>query len=465
MSKEILSHGESTRDLRTLIDNSTITGLQISVISVCFLLNILDGFDVLAMAYTAPSIGQEWGLAAHKLGAVFSAGIVGMTIGAMFLSPLADVHGRRPLIIVSVLTIGVCHIATGLVESLWLLVVLRIIAGLGIGVLLASLTSSVAEFTPDRHRNMAIGMLQAGYPIGATLGGVIAALVIPEFGWRAVFFGGGIFALIMTLVVIFLLPESMQFLLQRRPRNALQKINSVLERLGEPQITALPSAQGQSEQSPARPSVTTLLLPEHRGQTLRLWAAFFMAFVTLYFLQSWVPKLLVDAGLPLDNAIYAGAALNLGGAAGMVVLGLLSNRWGLPRTISSYLVVGAMFMVMFTIVPKEVELLLGLSFIIGFFVIGGFVGLYSVAARIYPATVRTTGVGWAIGAGRVGAIIGSYSGGVLISLDFTMGTNFLIFAFPLLISGFAAAMISSPALGNTNAVVFKNARLVANESN
>ena len=401
------------------------------------------------MAYTAPSIGQEWGLEAHKLGIVFSAGIIGMTLGAMFLSPLADVHGRRPLIIASVLIIGVCNFATGMVGSLWLLAVIRIITGLGIGVLLACLTSSVAEFTPDKYRNTAIGVLQAGYPIGAILGGIIAALVIPEFGWRAVFFGGGVYAFIILLVVILLLPESMQFLLQRRPRNALHQINRILVKLGKTQITALPSVREQSEKKAARPSVTALLLPEHRAQTILLWTAFFMAFVTLYFLQSWLPKLLVDAGLPLDNAIYAGASINLGGALGMVVLGVLSNRWGLPRTISSYLMVGSMFMVMFTIAPKDIELLLGLSFIIGFLVIGGFVGLYSVAARVYPATVRTTGIGWAIGAGRIGAVIGSYVGGILISLDFSMGTNFVIFAFPLLLSGLAAAMMSSPALGST----------------
>lgn len=440
---------EPQLDLHSHIDNSSITGLQVAIIFMCFLLNMLDGFDVLAMAYTAPSIGEEWGLAAHKLGAVFSAGIIGMTIGAMFLSPFADVHGRRPLIVVSVFTIGICHIATGLAESLWVLVALRFIAGLGIGILLACLTTTVAEFTPDRHRNLAVGLLQSGYPIGATLGGVLAALVIPEFGWRAVFFGGGTFALIMTVVVFFLLPESMQFLLQRRPRNALHKINRILSRLGESPITALPPTPDHSGQAPARASVTTLLLPEHRGRTIRLWTAFFLSFVTLYFLQSWVPKLLVDAGLPLAKAIYAGASINLGGALGMIVLGALSNRWGLPRTISVYLVLGAVFMVLFTLVPNEIALLLSLSFVIGFLVIGGFVGLYAVAARIYPATVRTTGVGWAIGAGRVGAVIGSYSGGVLISMNFSMGSNFLIFAIPLLLSGVVAATISSPALGNT----------------
>lgn len=464
MGTETRSNGESGQDIRKLIDNNPITWLQIAVISLCFLINMLDGFDVLAMAYTAPSIGQEWGLAPHKLGAVFSAGIVGMTIGAMFLSPMADVHGRRPLIIISVLAIGLGHFATGMAGSLWQLVVLRAVTGLGIGVLLASLTSSVAEFMPDRHRNMAIGILQAGYPIGATLGGVLAALVIPEFGWRTVFFGGGTFALVMAFIALLLLPESMQFLLQRRPKNALKKINRVLDKLGQSHITAMPLPKGLGGQTPSRPSVTTLLSSEHRSQTLRLWTAFFMAFVTLYFLQSWVPKLLVDAGLALDKAIYAGAAINLGGAAGMVVLGWISTRWGLPRTISTYLVVGAIFMILFTMVPQEISLLLGLSFVIGFLVIGGFVGLYSVAARIYPATIRTTGVGWAIGAGRVGAIIGSYSGGVLISLNFTMGSNFLIFALPLLISGFVAAMMASPDLGNTASQALKNPRLAAESS-
>ena len=367
-------------------------------------------------------------------------------------APLADIYGRRPVVIVSVLSIGLAMTATGLVDSLWQLVAARLITGLGIGAMLASLTSSVAEYTPDRQRNLAIGIVQAGYSLGAVSGGLIAAQVIPEFGWRAVFFGGGALTAATAIACIFLLPESMQFLVQRRPANALNKLNQVLLRLKRATLTALPAPPAEK---PPAPTVAALLVPERFRTTGLLWGAFCMAFATIYFVLSWLPKLLVDAGLSLDNSIYVSVATNLGGALGMVVLGRLSVIWGLSRLILIFLLAGAVGMVLFAYASAtlSVPMLLLLTSLIGFFALGGFVSLYSVAARVYPSEIRTTGVGWAIGLGRVGAIIGPYVGGILISLEFSIASIFLIFAVPLVISGICAISIRDPGLAPAQAAV------------
>ena len=430
-------------NVKELIDQGPVTKLQLVVIAVCFIVTMLDGFDVLAIAFTAPSISDEWDLKATTLGIVFSAGLVGMTLGAMFIAPLTDIIGRRAMILMSLIVVSIAMAATGLVETIWQLVVARIITGLGIGSMLASLTSMVAEYSPARHRNFAIGFQAIGYPIGATLGGFIAAWLIPEFGWRPVFYAGGAMTAAMIPVVLLFLPESLQFLTQRQPRNALQKCNRILAGLQQPELAEMPVIDKSKQ---VRPSVTSLLTVDQRNATIRLWLAFFMTFMSLYFLLSWIPKIVVDAGLTLEKGIYAGIAINLGAVFGVLILGYVSDKKGLRPLIFWFLLLGAISMIAFGFSPAIIGLLLILSFLIGFFVDGGFIGLYAVAARIYPTEIRTTGIGWAIGAGRTGAIIGPYLGGVLIGLQWPTAVNFTLFAIPLVIGAFAAYAIKSPEL-------------------
>ena len=177
-------------NIRELIDNNPVKKLQVSVIGICCMLNILDGFDVLAIAFAAPPIADEWAIQPAALGLVFSAGLVGMALGAMFIAPLADRIGRRAMILIWIVAISVMMAVTGLSGSVPQLIAARALTGLGIGGMLASLTSMVAEYSPDRQRNLTIGLLQAGYPVGGTLGALIATWLLPEFGWRALFFAG-----------------------------------------------------------------------------------------------------------------------------------------------------------------------------------------------------------------------------------------------------------------------------------
>lgn len=426
-------------NVREIIDKAPVTGIQIAVVAVCFVLNMLDGIDVLAVSFAAPPITDEWSLSSTDMGTVFSAGLIGMTLGAMFLASLADRMGRRKMLLLCVLMVAVGTALTGQVSNLYELIILRILTGLGIGSMLASLTSMVSEYMPARRRNLGISIMVGGYPLGAIFGGILAAWVIPEFGWRTMFVTFGAITAIMFPIVL-MLPESLHFLVQKRPGNALQKLNKVLSQLGQPQLELLPPA----DEEHVAPGVRALLIRKRRSSTLRLWSAFFMTFLTLYFLYSWIPKIIVDSGLPLEKGIYTSIALNVGAIIGVVSLGYLADRLGLALLTLVFLLGAAVAMIIFAISPPVIAILLAVTFFVGLFIQGGFSGLYSASARIYPTEVRTTGVGWAIGAGRTGAIIGPFVGGVLMDMKFSITVYFILFSIPLILAALIAFTIKRP---------------------
>ena len=425
-------------DLIKSISQGQMKSLQIGIILICWLINMLDGFDVLAIAYAAPTISEEWQLAPEKLGIVLSAGLAGMALGALFIAPLADRFGRRKIILWCLAVIGFAMVGTALVNSVVLLVIVRVITGLGVGGLLASLNTMVAEYSSDRRRNFAISFLQSGYPIGALAGGLIAAPLIPAFGWQVVFILGGLSTLVMVAVVLLFMPESLHFLMAQRPANALQQVNRVLSRLGHSMITELPTLTGKA---PPPASIGQILSPSLKTNTLLLWLSFFMSMLTLYFLLLWTPQIIVNAGLPKDQGILVGASLNAGGLLGMLLLGYFSERFGLYRLIIGFFLLAALSMVAFALIDASATVLLVLAFVLGFFTIGGMIGLYSAAAGLYPTTLRNTGLGWGIGIGRLGAILGPNVAGVLIGIGWEQADYFLLLALPLVF-----AMLSTYAL-------------------
>ena len=429
-------------NIRQLIDEKPISGLQLRVVLGCFALNMLDGFDVLAIAFTAPTISQEWQLTPYVLGIIFSAGLIGMTLGAAFIAPFTDVIGRRAMILLSLTAIAISMAVTGMTTDATQMIVMRVVTGLGIGSILASLTSLVAEYTPARKRSLMVGFMQVGYPLGATAGGFAAVWLIESSGWPAVFFFGSALSFAAVFFTWFFLPESLEFLSSRQPANALARINRILARMRWQQLEAMPAAPP----APEKPSVRRVLTPDYRNWTLLLWCGFFMAFLTLYFLFSWIPKITVDAGLPVDRGIYIGTALNFGAFLGGTILGYLSDRFGVRPLIICFFTGGVIFMVVFGFSPPEVGLLLVLAFLIGFCVLGGFVGFYISAACLYHTEIRATGVGWSIGAGRTGAIIGPYLGGVFINMGYPTSVNFIIFAVPLILACVATYLLRAPQL-------------------
>jgi MFS transporter, AAHS family, 4-hydroxybenzoate transporter len=417
-------------------ETTRLTGLRLSTILVCFLMNMLDGMDVMVISYTAPAIAKDWSIKPTDLGLVFSVGLLGMAVGAMFLAAQADRIGRRNMILLSAALMGVCVLATVFVSSVSGLVLARFVSGLGIGSMLATTATLAAEYTPPRTNDFWVSLVMSGYPIGAVLSGIVAGRIIPEYGWKTMFVTAGV-ATLATLPIIYLfLAESLDFLLKSRPVGALEQANKLLKKMGREPLSELHPLQTNV----AKASVRSLFSDGRQPSTLLLWTVLFLSFATLYFLTMWIPKLATNAGLDMKLAIYAGTVFNLGAFFGIVTQGYLSSRLGLQRVICGFLVATALLMIGFGFVSGSVWVLI-LFGLIGFGIQGGFVGMYSLAAKLYPTRIRATGVGWAVGAGRIGAVVGPMVGGVLIGAGWSMSSNFIAFAIPALLAGVITVLI------------------------
>jgi benzoate transport len=422
-----------------VIDKGGVSAQQMLVVGLCMFFNMLDGFDITAMAVIAGSVSAELELTADRLGWIFSFALAGMMGGAMVLAPVADIIGRRKLIILAIALIGVSMMLTAAATTLTEFVVLRFISGLGAGAMLASQAALASEYSPDKLRAFSVAAVTSGYPLGAMMTSVIAAQVMPSWDWRGMFWFGGILTFSMFLVAWLLIPESLMYLFERRPPGALGRINQILRRLGKEPIAALPTAvAGRAEKLGFATGMLRLLHADQLKTTLTLWTAFLLCFSTLYFLMSWIPKLMEDSGFGAEAGRDAYLLFNLGGVIGIYVMGWLSTRYKLTDLICCLSVAAAIFMVVFALAPKQLNLLLALTLVVGILQQGGFTGLYSAAAKAYPTTIRSTGIGWSIGLGRFGAVVGPAAAGYLIAAGVDMSANYIIFAVPMAIGGLIA---------------------------
>ncbi|MBM1107334.1 MFS transporter [Aurantibacter crassamenti] len=427
-----------TRPTKQLLDQCTISKLQYATIFICFVMNILDGMDVLVISYCAPTIAQSWNVSPEALGAVFSSGLAGMALGALLLAPYADFIGRKKMILLSAFLMGISMFLTGYTESVLQLIILRFISGLGIGSMLASTAALTAEYTPNKSKDFWVSFVIGGYPVGAVMAGYVAAYVIPTFGWQLMFKLAGFASLITLPLIYFFLSESIEFYLRKQPKHALEKVNLIFGKMQLQPLVELPQKLPKNIGIP----VKQLLTKKYQIPTIQLWTALFFAFGCLYFLVSWIPKLATNAGLSMELAIYSGTVFNVGAFFGIVIQGYISSKMGLKKTIAIFLVSTAVLMAIFQIFIDS-NALLFIFGLLGFTLQGGFVGLYAVAARMYPTEFRTTGVGWAIGAGRLGGVLGPALGGVLVGMGLSMTANFMIFAVPALLAGVVTYFISS----------------------
>lgn len=424
---------------KNALADSRISVLQYTTMFVCFLMNILDGMDVLVISYCAPAIAKAWGIGPEALGVVFGAALAGMTLGTLLLAPLADHIGRKKMILISTLIMGSSMFATSFCEDISQLIALRFISGIGIGCMLASTTALIAEYAPETSKDFWVNAALSGYAFGAVLSGLVAAQVIPSSGWQAMFKIAGLASLITLPAILFGLAESIDFYLEKQPANTLTKVNAILVKMNKPTLRELPPKKPKLAAIP----VGNLLKNEYRMPTFQLWLALFLAFGSLYFLTSWIPKLAESTGLPMSLAIYAGTVFNVGAFFGVITQGYFSNKNGLKKTIGTLFILTAFLMAIFKFFIGSNVLLLVVFGLLGFGIQGSFVGLYALAARLYPTEFRTTGIGWSIGIGRFGGVFGPMIGGVLVGMGLSMATNFLIFAIPTLLAGIVTLSMSS----------------------
>ena len=417
--------------------------LQVATVALCFLLNMLDGADLLVMSFIAPVLSGEWGIAPENLGIIFSASLAGMAGGCLFLAPLADRFGRRPLILAALALVTVSMLASSQVNSVVALVTTRFFVGLGVGTIGVTMTAMAAEFAPPRHQNFAVGFVQAGWPLGSIITAFVTVSALPEFGWRGVFLMVGGLSVVLLVIAFLVMPESIDFLLRRQPTGALERANQLNQRLGRPALSALPARPVKANKI----GVLRLFDDGRMRSGVLLWLAVTLGYFVLYFVISWIPELTKRAGLPIDQAIYAGATYNLGAFVGTSAMGWLAVRFALPRVIAVLFFAAAAAMLIFGNISMPLALTLLSALSVGITVQGGFNGFWALAARFYPTDIRSTGIGWALGVGRIGAVLGPIVGGYLVGADLAIGLIFAIYAVPAVLAGLIVLAVKLPQTG------------------
>ena len=382
------------------------------VVALCFLINMVDGMDVNIITFVRQSLQDDWGVGDEAMGGVFSAGLLGMGLGALLIAPLADRFGRKWVILAALALMSVGMIACGYVASLDTLILARVVVGTGIGTVLATMAALASESAPARHQHLAVGMVQAGFPLAAVFTGFAVAAMLEHTDWQALLLGAGWLTVLVLPVAWFILPAH------------------------DP-VT-------NSEAPKVR--VAELFTPGLRPRTLWLWAAVFFGLMVLYFILSWITRLSIEAGLSETDSIYAGAIYNFGAFVGTMGMSWMTTRVPLGKLIPTLLVAAAVTMMVFAIIPLTLGLALGLAFLIGVTLQGGYNGVWPLAASVYPSRCRATGIGIAMGVGRSGAVVGPWFGGLLIAAKAPLWLLFAAYCVPLLICALAAFIIARFAL-------------------
>jgi MFS transporter, AAHS family, 4-hydroxybenzoate transporter len=424
---------------KELIDDNEMSRYQMIIVAICFILNMNDGIDVLIVSFSGSDIIKEWSLSKIQMGYVFSSGLFGMTLGCFFLAPLGDNIGRRKIFIVSLILISSGMLLVGICSSYLQLLAFRFVTGLGVGGILPTLAATASEFSNNKRRDFNVGLVQAGWPVGAILTGFFCAYAIPNFGWRYAFIFAGVISLLMLILVLFFMANSIEFLSKKRPPNALKQINNILTKMGQESIEFIPEYEIESKNTP----IKSLFLDEYKNSTFKLWIATFFGFLTLYTLMSWVPNIAKEAGLPFEMATYVGIALNAGAIIGTLSLGFFSNKFGLKNVVVLFMICAVGVMLIYGNITPTTAIIFLLVGLIGIFVQGGFNGMYPILARVYPTEIRTTGVGLAVGVGRFGAILGPSLFGYLLDDGLNISNLFTIFSIPLLVTGLCVWSLKS----------------------
>ncbi|MDB5475115.1 MAG: hypothetical protein JWP49_626 [Phenylobacterium sp.] len=423
-------------DLEAIVDTLPLKPAQLAIVLLCALVAMVDGFDTQSIALVAPVIIAGWGVKAAAFGLVFSAGLFGSLVGALTMGVVADRQGRKPALIASMLVFALVTLATPLAHTTSALTALRFLTGLGLGGALPIIISITSEFAPARQRATIVSLMFCGFPLGAVIGGVAAARLIPAFGWPSIFYVGGAAPLLLLPLIAAFVPESVRFMALRQDHARLGK---VLDRMGWAPLWNGELALRTDE----RRSPVAKLFTEGRALgTLLLWATLFLSLLLTYFLINWIPIIARQSGIGMQGAVLAVAAVNLGAILGCLVIGRLADRYGNATAyISCGFALGAVAIVMIGRAEGSGTWLLWASLLAGVFTIGAQMCTVAFCAAFYETSLRATGVGWAIGVGRIGAIVGPLLGGVLIAAGMPTPTLFLVIGLMSIGSALGAAGI------------------------
>ena len=430
----------ATVNVQELIDSRKLSGFQVLVVSLCALIVLIDGFDTQAIGYVAPAIVRSWHVDRAALTPVFSAGLLGLMLGALAFGPVADRFGRKPVLIFCTLFFGVMSLLTSTADSVQSLIILRFITGLGLGGAMPNAIALTTEYAPKRIRATTIMIMFCGFSLGAALGGVAAASLISHFGWKSVFVLGGIVPCLAFPFLAALLPESIRYLVVQGERG--DRVGAILRRI-DPAASIPAGATFTVEEHKAKGFVVRQLFANGRGPfTLLIWVVFFMSLLDLYFVTNWLPTIITDSGIAVSRAALITAMYQVGGILGTLLLGRLFDRFSPFVMLALTYLAASVFVLLIGTVGTSIGALVLTVFGAGFCVVGGQIGANALTANSYPTAIRSTGVGWALGIGRIGSIVGPMIGGQLLALHWPIRQIFLVAAAPVLVASLAALCIS-----------------------
>lgn len=411
--------------------------LQVLVITLGVLINMVDGFDLLAASLISPIITREWQLSPEMLGMLLSAGPLGTATGALLLSPIADLFGRRNAIMVNLALMSVGMLVSASADSVWELTVLRFLTGMGVGAMASCVGTLVFEYCSHRTRNLGLGLVTIGYNVGVVIGGVVSLWIIQAFGWRSIFVFGGLMSALLVPAVYLLLPESIDFMVARPGRRTLPRLNAVMRRLDLPEFAQLPAPTPQV----ARSSPLDLLRHPILPRLAMMQLAYFLYMLSSYFFLNWNNQLTTEAGFSDTGGLSISILTNVGGIAGGIVVGLITFRMPLRPVATVTLLAMGLSIMGFGFAAASFGFTVVSSVITGFCIFGAAVVLYATGAATFPARVRATGMGLSMTAGRLGSFVGPLAAGLMLGADFGRVATCVALAIPVMLSAAALARV------------------------
>src|SRR5450631_3291718 len=426
-------------DVNDVMDEQKTGLFHVRIVVLCALMLFLDGIDNQGISYVAPALTKAWNLGRGDLGPVFTAGIIGVALGALVTGPLTDRFGRRPMMLGTVIWFSIFTLAVTQASNLNELMVLRFLACLGLGGLVPMAVVVSSENAPRRSRATMVTLATCGYSLGAASGGQLAAQLIPLYGWPSIFWVGGTAPLVLLLAMWAWLPESVR-LLALRPGNGpriagiLRQVNPAL------QFPADVHFVNSREQPKGEFRPFQLFTESRASTTLLLWVIFFLNLTVLNLLNSWLPQLVDTTGLPHDQALRIASSFQFGGMVGVISMGVLADRVGFFRVLPIAFLVGGTCVGLVGSVGTSIYLMVAMIAVAGFCNIGCQLTTAALAASLYPTDIRGTGVNWAHGVARIFSTVGPLLGGYLLNHEWPLQYIFLIFGVPLLLAS-AGVMI------------------------
>lgn len=414
-------------DIAECIDRCPVGRLQIVVVGLCCLVTLFDGFDAQSIGLAAAPIASSLGIRLDTFGAVFSSGLAGLMIGALALGRLGDKWGRKPLLVIATMSFGALALATAATRTREELILVRFLTGIGLGGAMPNVVALATDYMPARLQRVPACLISAAMPAGGMLAGLIAVFILPHLGWRGLFYVGGGAPLFLALLLIIALPESIRYLCARRAGDP--RIRTLMRRI-LPTAEALPERFTATLETRQRPSVTALFRERRALTTVSLSVACFMNLLVIYSVVSWMPPLLADVSPTASIGILALTSFSLGAIPGSVLQGPLLTRF---RPGPVFVIELGTFILLILLLASRMRseaAVLTIAFLLGWTIQGAQAGVNALSASSYPAGLRSTALGWVLGIGRLGSIIGPMLGGVALKSGWTPQQIFVAAAVP-----------------------------------